>query len=337
MTFRTVDLNVKVTDKAGNITAIPLTLNERVSVRGGYYLSSGADIRPDTTGIGMNLRSHTTYRSFADANIFPGWQKQWIVDLMNQGVHMNYVLEWKVYGVSTPPTSVNGQPVPQPNATMQQRSGTTWPKYYGWDQVISGACDPFMDRAIAQLNTLPGPVNIQFCSERDTDHEFGITQGGVTKTWAESDALSVQGITYMINYFKTHGAPEGTTFTAGMAGFDQSAFTRCYVPTVDYMQYNFYNHSGDTSALTLASKCYNWITSNLPASAHSKKIIVAEWGCTAGSPRNQTAWIRSVPAAIAQLPKIVVTNYFNSGWGTLNPKADGLQALKDAYNMQPYV
>lgn len=335
--MRDITVTLSVRDAAGNLTTQDVIVKEQEtapSVLGGYYKGSGANIYPDTIDRGMNLGAHTTYRSFADGSIFPGYNKQWTVDLMNRGVHMNYVLEWKFYGNSG--SSALGI---IPRATMQQRPGTTWPKFFGWSQVLSGECDPLMDRAITQLNTLPVPINVQFTSERDTDHEFGITDSGVSYSWVEADELAVEGIEYCINYFKTHGAPAGTTYSAGIGGFNKAAFLRSYVPSVDYLQYNAYNHNGWRSPLTVFKTCYDWIN-ELPASARSKPIIVAEWGCTypnsaAPSNENQRTWNTSVASALAQLPKIKIANYFNSGWGTLN--AEGLNGLIECYSKKPFI
>lgn len=331
-------VTVRLRNKASGQLSAPLVVSYEVAdpvarVLGGYYRGSGADITADTIGRGMNLGSHTTYRSLADGSIFPGYNKQWIVELMKRGVKMNYVLEWKFYGNSG--TSALGV---TPKATMQQRPGTTWPKFFGWNQVLNGETDVLMDRAISQLKTMPYPLNVQFTSERDTDHEFGVTESGVSYSWAQADALAIQGITYAINYFKSHGAPAGTTYSAGIGGFNQASFLRSHVPATDYMQYNAYNHTGWRTPLAVFSQTYKWIN-QMPAAAQAKKIVIAEWGCTypnssAPSTENQRTWIESTPAAFAKLPKIWQANYFNSGWGTLT--ADGLTGLVNAYNLPPF-
>ena len=334
--MRDITVTLRVKDSLGNLTTKDVIIEEDTStplVLGGYYKGSGADIYPDTVNREMNLRSHTTYRSFADANLFPGWNKQWILNLMNAGVHMNYVLEWKFYGNTG--TSALGV---TPNSIMQQRPSTTWPRFFGWNQVLNGSCDILMDRAIGQLNTLPTPINIQFTSERDTDNEFGITENSTYISWSYADTLARQGISYCINYFKDNGAPLGTTYTAGIGGFNKASFLRSYVPEVDFMQYNCYNHNGWRSPLQVFKRTYDWID-ELPVAARQLDIIIAEWGCTypssaAPTGATQGSWLRQVPTAVAQLPKIKIANYFNSGWGTLT--SEGLTGLIDCYNQHPF-
>ena len=87
--------------------------------------------------------------------------------------------------------------------TAQQRAGTPWPRFYGYDQVTGGKLDGLPCRAVQQLDALPpGPVTVQFASEPDTDHEFGITLNGHAHTWAQADALAIPAYTYLIDYFQ---------------------------------------------------------------------------------------------------------------------------------------
>lgn len=315
-------------------------------VKGGYYLKAGADITPDTVGQGMNLRSMTTYRSLYDRNVFPGWNAQWINSLMtNYGVEPNFVVELKQYG-GPAGTSItcNGRTYSIPTGNMTAGFTGTGVLYYGYDQVTSGALDGLLCNAVNQLNALPaGPVNIQFASERDTTHQQGITQGGVNYTWAQADAMAIPAIQYMIHYFRTNTTrvPK-PTFTAGIGGWDHASFVRSYVggvDGVDYVQYNAYNHSSPSrTPYDVFNRTYSWLP-ELPAESANRQVIVAEWGTnyTFTSP-TQAEWIRQVPAAIAQFPRIRMTNYFNSDadWGTLSPKQDGLDALRYAYSQVPY-
>jgi hypothetical protein len=311
-------------------------------VKGGYYLSSNADMTADTVGQGMNLKALTTYRSFYDLNMFPGWHSDWIEELMTgYGVEPNYVLELKNYG-GPPGSSIScgGTTYSIPIGDMTTGfSGSK--KYYGYDQVTSGALDGLLCHAVGQLNAMPpGPINVQFTSERDTEHEYGITMNGVQYSWAQADALSIPAIQYMIHYFRVHNTrTPAPTFTAGMGGWDEASFVRSYVggpDGVDYIQWDPYNHSAPyRTPYEVFSRTYAWL-SELPAEAAGKQVILAEYGSSFTNP-SQASWISGVPDALAQLPRIRMVNYFNSGIGTLNPKQDGLNALKAAYAQYPFL
>ncbi len=343
-----ITVDVTVEDRSGNRAVQSVDVQTQDSVRGGYYLGSGADISTDIQG--MNCRSHTTYRSFADGSIFPGYNKQWIINLGNAGVAMNYVLELKHYGAAnTNPQTFNalGQSwmVPSPAMTIQQRSGTTFPRAYGYNQVMAGQCDGLFARALQQLRTLPFPVNIQLASELDTDHEFGTTEGSTAYTWAQSDGRAVEAMSYIIDWLKARGVPAGTTFSVGIGGFDQACFVRTHpeslMAKVDYIQWNAYATSASHTALDRFKRPRDWTNASLGPIAQSKPIIIAEWGVRVAEVPNQSGYILTVPAAINQINstpggKIVMANYFNSGWGTLNPKSAGIAALKTAYSEPPF-
>jgi hypothetical protein len=120
-----------------------------------------------------------------------------------------------------------------------------------------------------------------------------------------------------------------------MGGFNEASFIRSYVPGVDYIQFNAYNHNAPSSSpYSVFDRTYAWL-SELPADAANKQVIIAEWG-TNYSFGDEVSYIEATPAAIAQLPRIRMTNYFNSGWGLLNPKQAGLDALKQAYSQRPF-
>jgi hypothetical protein len=106
---------------------------------------------------------------------------------------------------------------------------------------------------------------------------------------------------------------------------------------VDYLNFNPYNHSAPSrTPYEVFSRTYAWLD-DLPAEAASKQVILAEFG-TNRTFGNQAEWLRQVPAAVARLPRIRMTNYFNSDgdWGVLEPKQAGLDALKYAYSQPPY-
>lgn len=325
------------------------SLLEQQSIKGGYYLSNGNDIRWDINGI--NCRAHTTYRSIANPYIFPGWNNNWIVELMNNDIHMNFVLELKYYGTSVAEQyfTVDGVRylIPLPNMLTQKRPGQAWSLSYSYQQVLTGRCDGLLHRALNQLEQLPKSINIQLASELDTDHEFGITVDGVVIDKQEADVLAAQTIEYIIDYFKTNiseDAPQ-PTFSIGCGGFDRHVFKRVHneqlANKVDFLQWNAYATIKSATAYNIFGKVKNWVVSDLSPEWSTKPVIIAEWGVRQKEIPNQPSWILTVPESLAQLnsevgPKIVIANYFNSGWGTLNPKGLGLLALRSAYASETF-
>jgi len=290
------------------------------SVIPGYYLAGNADLTSDINTYSMNLKGHTLYTSWVQgASAFP--QSSWVDTYSRNGMVMNYSWEPKVFGAS--PSSQ----YPAPNATMV-RWGVQ--KFYGWTQITSGELDGLLTVIANKVKTLPYAINIQVCSERDTDHQLGGAINGVSYNWAQLDALSVSAIAYIINFFKVRMGVTNVTFSAGIAGFDHAAFLRTYCADVDYIQYNAYNHTSWRTADAVFSESYNWL-SELPLASRTKPVWLAEWGCDTDARR--PAWLATVPAAIAQLPRIKFMSYFNSGWGTI-PVNDtaSYQALAACYN-----
>ncbi|MET8233028.1 hypothetical protein ABZS77_20395 [Micromonospora sp. NPDC005298] len=342
-------VTVQVRDSAGHTASAAAEYALSQPVLGGYYLSGGADPTADMAG--GNFRSLTQYRSFADGYIFPGYNRPWLIELGKAGVQMNMVLELKHYGApNAGPQSfrvdVTDYTVPAPSMTIQQRPGTTWPKAYGYGQVLKGQCDGLLHRALAQYRFLGFGVNIQLASELDTDHEFGTTEDGKAYTWAESDARAVQAMNYILTWFKARTLPPRTTFSVGVAGFDRACFQRTHpealMSRLDFLQWNVYATAAGQTALSRFRRTKDWAVADLGPVALSRPAIIAEWGVRSAEIPDQPAWIATVPAAIAQLnaergPRIVRTNYFNSGWGTLSPKSAGLAALRTAYATRPYV
>ncbi|MFD6565262.1 hypothetical protein [Micromonospora profundi] len=342
-------VTVQVRDAAGHAATATADYELSQPVLGGYYLSGGADPTADMAG--GNFRSLTQYRSLADGYTFPGYNRPWLTSLGKARVQMNMVLELKHYGAPNagPQTfAVDGTSytVPAPSMTIQQRPGTTWPRAYGYTQVITGQCDGLLHRALAQYRTLGFGVNIQLASELDTDHEFGTTENGKAYTWAESDARAVQAMNYIISWFKGRALPTGTTFSIGVGGFDRACFQRTHpealMARLDFLQWNAYATAPGQTALARFRRTRDWAVADLGPVALSRPVIIAEYGVRVAEIPDQAGWIAAVPAAIAQLnaergPRIVRTNYFNSGWGTLSPKAAGLAALREAYAKRPYV
>lgn len=352
MVQRNIAVTLTVKDYAGNITTKIIDILENTldkAVAGGYYLSGNGDMRSDTVNQGMNLKGFTQYRSFADAYSVPGYQRDYLKTFVSNGIWGNFVVEYKYYGATVGPQIVNGKTVPAPNMTIQQRPSTTWPKAYGYNQIISGVCNPLFDRTIAQINAIPSsnPINIQLASEFDTDHEFGITEDGVTYNWATADAKAVVALIYTIDYMKPRITRSNVTFTVGMGGFDRGAWMRMHPESladrIDYLQWNVYRRSASDTAYQRFGRTKVWSDADLGPKFKKKDIIVAEWG-TPMSLNDQATWIKTVPAAISRLNtesrtgKFVMLNYFNSqnDWATLSPKQAGLDALKFIYGSAPF-
>ena len=140
--------------------------------------------------------------------------------------------------------------------------------------------------------------------------------------------------------------PAGTTFSVGLGGFDRACFQRTHpeslMSRLDFLQWNAYATNATHTALARFRRTKDWAVADLGPVALSRLVLIAEWGVRSAEIPDQAGWIATVPAAMAQLnaergPPIVRTNYFNSGWGTLSPKAAGLAALRTAYTTRPYV
>lgn len=350
----TITVNVTVKDKNGNTATrqVPVIQNSPIVVRGGYYLSGNGDMSSDING--MNLKAFTQYHSFAELVMIPGSGKDYLRTLGSRGILGNYVCELKHYGNSnTGSQSFTLENVrynvPAPNMTIQKRSGTTFPKAYGYEQIWTGQCDGLLHRLAIQIRNMGNvPINIQLASELDTDHEFGITEGNTNYTPEQADARAVRALIYMIDFIKIKGIPASTTFSIGHGGWDRNSFKRTHTEEImskfDYLQWNAYRRSANQTAYEVFKRTKVWSDADLGPVAKAKNILVAEWG-SPSSLNDQAAYIRTVPAAIKRLNeesatgRFIMTNYFNSNdaYGTLNPKAAGLAALRDAYLTAPYV
>ncbi|SIN13088.1 hypothetical protein SAMN04489832_3265 [Micromonospora cremea] len=264
---------------------------------------------------------------------------------------MNMVLELKHYGApNSGPQSftVDGTSytVPGPSMTIQQRPGTTWPKAYGYGEVLNGQCDGLFHRALAQYRTLGFGVNIQLASELDTDHEFGTTEGSRAYTWAESDALAVQAMNYILTWFKARTLPAGTTFSIGLGGFDRACFQRTHpealMSRLDFLQWNAYATNANDTALSRFRRTKDWAVADLGPVALSRPVIIAEWGVRSarsrtrrpGSPPSRRPWPSSTPSAGHGSSGPTTST---PGGAPLSPKAAGLAALRAAYATRPYV
>lgn len=352
--MKEISVLITVTDSLGNTTTATQTILEQdpVKVAGGYYVSGNGDMRADTTAQGMNLKGFTQYRSLADGSTFPGYQKTYLNDYIKSGIWGNFVLELKHYGAALGEQrfTVEGKSyvVPAPSMTTQQRPETAWPKSYGYDQITSGQLDGLLHRAAFQLKAMPaGKINVQLASEFDTDHEFGTTESGKVYTWEQSDARALDALNYIIDYFRNYGIRKDITFTIGMGGFNRAAFKRMHpesiMPKIGYLMWNAYRRVASQTAYSIFNRTKLWSDADLGPIAKSRDIIVAEWG-TPMSLADQATFIRTVPAAVEKLNnesktgKFVMMNYFNSnaGWGTLDPKQAGLDALKAIYLTPPF-
>lgn len=354
MTSRNITVTVAVKDRAGVSASKQLTISEQTPlpvVKGGYYLSGNGDMTADIAN--MNLKAFTQYHSFADGYMLPGYAKDYLKPLGVRGITGNYVCELKHYGntnTGAQTLTLEGvrYTVPAPNMTIQKRAGTTFSKAYGYEQIWTGQCDGLLHKLVIQIRNMGGvPMNIQLASEFDTDHEFGTTEGSTNYTWAQADGRAVRALHYMLDYFKTRNLPATTTFSIGMGGFDRLSWVRLHpedlMAKVNYIQWNAYRRTAAQTAYDVFKRTKAWTDADLGPIAKAKDIIVAEWGSPM-SLNDQAAYIKTVPAALKRLNeesttgRFVMTNYFNSndGWGTLNPKPAGLEALRQAYLQAPY-
>ena len=294
-------------------------------VVGGYYLGGGKDITPDAKAHDISLRGHTTYVSLAQAGGgFP--RTPWLDQFALAGGLVNYVLELKVYGAQPPKAG------PAPDGVMDAQAGS---KFYSWLQLLAGDLDGLLDQVAAAITALPYRIHLQVCSERDTDHQRGGSIGTRRFTWEQLDSLSVAGVQYLMARLRSRGV-DNASFSAGMGGFDRDAWARCWVPGVNCIQYNAYNHGTWRPAADVLSRTYGWLD-DLPAESRGLPVMIAEYGSQKTSGKNsQAAWIRSVPAALDALPRVAYAAYFNSGWGSISDPTS-LDALADAYRSDPFL
>lgn len=352
MAAKNITVTVKVKDRLGNYTERQVLVTENTpitAVSPGYYASGNGDMTSDISG--MNIKSFTQYHSFAEPVMIPGYGKDYLKALHSRGIAGNYVCELKHYGntnTGAQTLTLEGKTytVPAPNMKIQKRSGTTFPTAYGYEQVWTGKCDGLLHKLAIQLRNMGGAaINVQLASEFDTDHEFGITEGTTNYTWEQADARAVRALHYMIDFIKSKTIPSNVTFTVGMGGWDRNAWKRMHpedlMAKVDFLQWNAYRRVATDTAYSMFKRTKAWTDADLGPVAKSKNIIIAEWG-TQATLKDQAAFLATVPSDVVKLNnestsgKIVMMNYFNSGWGLLDPKAAGLAALKSAYSQSPF-
>lgn len=329
------------------------------TVRGGIYVRAGADWRADFAGV--NIGSFTSYASLAQPGpaIYPG--AAWRAGLVAAGLAFNLVVELKHYGAGSPAGqsfTVEGRKyaVPVPDGRIQCRPGAAaWPVAWSYDQVLSGACDGLIHRLLAALHTIPPVawVNVQLASEVDTDNEFGTQAGRMIYAKGPSDLKARAAYAYIIGWLRTPPAgvaplDRNVTFSVGWSGawsgFESFARLHDDAMPVQVVQWNVYNQNGN---LTPYERLTSMMTSyrRLGPTMRSKPIIIAEWGTNAAHAGGQAPYIDAWPAAVARVNaeqeargegQIVMTNYFDSGWGLLNPRPVGIAALGRAYAAVPF-
>lgn len=355
-------VTVVVTDASGDSaqTAVDCTVLQKVA--GGIYFNNNADIAPDTHLI--NITSIQQYRSFADASLYPGWQKQWVADRVTGGAWLNLVIEPKHYGAATTNAqsfTVEGRSytIPAPNA--RNRITLDNALAYGYRQFSDGLMDGAIHRLLAQVRAIPagGRINIQLASEVDTDNANGGTvEGGVTYTREQSDTRAVAAYRYIANWLRNPPPgvaplPVGVTLSMGYAG--QWSGTQGWINThpeslmtlLDYLHCNTYNKSSNWTAEARFREITQWAALLGPI-GRSRNIIVSEFGSNAAFTPNQAGYMAQMPAAIMKLNgeqasagrgQFVMTTWFGSNsdqWGTLNPKAEGLTGLQQMLDTPPY-
>lgn len=361
-------ITVTVTDAAGatSQSTVDYTVSTPQSVAGGIYFGGNVDIRPDTINRTppINITGIQQYRSFADGSLYPGWQKQWIADMVADGVWLNLVIELKHYGAAN--TNAQTFTVEGRNYTIPAPNGRTRISLdnaltYGYQQIYSGQMDGAIHRLLAQVRAVPtgGRINIQLASEVDTDNANGGTvENGVSYTREQSDLRAVQAYTYIANWLKNppNGIaplPAGVTLSMGYAG--QWSGTQGFINThpeslmsvLDYLHCNTYNHSSNWTAEARFREITQWAALLGPI-GRSRDIIVSEFGSNAAYTPNQAGYMAQVPSAITKLNneqvaagrgRFVMTLWFGSNndtWGTLNPKEAGLVALQQMLDTSPY-
>jgi hypothetical protein len=361
-------VTVSVTDQAGHVaqSTVDYTVSSPQLVAGGIYFGGNADIRPDTINRTppINIKGIQQYRSLADGSQYPGWQKEWIHTMVQNGAWLNLVSELKHYGAANTNAqsfTIEGRSYTVPAPNMRYRITLDNALAYGYEQMSSGQLDGLLHRLLAQLRNIPtgGRINIQIESEIDTANANGGTvENGVSYTREQSDIRAVAAVSYMASWLRNppNGIaplPAGVTLSMGYAG--QWSGTQGFINThpeslmskLDYMHCNTYNHSSNWTAEARFREIKDWIALLGPI-ARSKNIIVSEFGSNASYTPNQAGYMAQMPAAMTKLNnelsalnrgKFVMTLWFGSNndtWGTINPKEGGLVALQQMLDTPPY-
>lgn len=360
-------ITVTATDSTGQSaqSTVDFTISSPQRVAGGIYFGGNADIRPDTLNRNpsINITGIQQYRSFADGFQYPGWQKQWVHDLVSDGKWLNLVVELKHYGaaVSVQNFTVEGRsysvPVPNGRTRLTIDNALT----FGYQQVYSGQIDGLLHRLLAQLRSIPTGkrVNVQLGSEVDTDNaNGGVIENNVTYARDQADLRAVQAYKYIADWLRNppNGIaplPNTVTLSMGYAGqwSGLPGFLRTHpeslMDKLDYLHMNSYNRSANWTAEARFREIVDWAHVLGPI-GRSKNIIVSEFGSNASFMPNQAGYMAQVPAAIAKLNneqfargegRFVMTLWFGSNsdqWGLLNPKEPGLVALQQMLDTAPY-
>jgi hypothetical protein len=202
---------------------------------------------------------------------------------------------------------------------------------YTWSTVASGALDGYIDSVAARVRDFGRPLILDFGHEADiADPTFG------------SPADYVAAYRHVVQRFRQSGATNVTwawVVSGSAVGPVYRTRYQALYPgddVVDWIGWDPYNHTIGNwrPPLELFRRFYDELDSGLlgPAAAEKPRLL-GEYGCMA-DPR-RTEWLRQVPAALEQLPRLKLAIYFNSGsWAALD--AAGVKALGDA-GRDPYV
>jgi hypothetical protein len=359
-------ITVTVIDSSGHSVGTIVNYTVNTKVAGGIYFSGNADVRPDTTNRTppISITAIQQYRSLADGSQYPGFQKQWVADMVAGGVWLNFVSEFKHYGAANTNAqtfTVEGRSYTVPAPNMRYRITLDNALAYGYKQMSDGLLDGLLHRLLASLRAIPAGkrINVQIESEVDTANANGGTvENGVSYTREQSDIRAVAAVQYMANWLRNppNGIaplPADVTLSMGYAG--QWSGLQNFINThpetlmskLDYMHMNTYNHSSNWTAEARFREIKDWINSLGPI-GKSKGIIVSEFGSNAAYTPNQAGYMAQMPAAINKLNgelqtagrgQFVATIWFGSNndtWGTLNPKEAGLVALQQMLDTNPY-
>lgn len=332
---------------------------------GGLYLGGNSDIRPKTINRGMHIGGIQQYRSLADGSQYPGYQKQWVDDLVQSGMMLNMVVELKYYGAATGAQvfTVEGKTytVSAPVGTIQRRAGTKFPVAYSYQQVLNGQIDGLLHRLLVQVRNGVGigNINLQLASEVDTDNEFGTSHGAIVYNREDSDQLAEAAYSYVAEWLRNPpsgivGISRSVTLSLGYAGqwSGIAGFLRIHTErlmySMDYLHMNSYNHSANWTAEQRLWEIVEY-QQNLGPIGLSKNIIVSEIGSNANWPGGQSYFIGQIPAAIDRVNReqraknvgqFVMVLWFGSRdrtWGLLDPEEAGLVALTNMMNTPPFI
>ncbi len=289
----------------------------------GFYATGpnySQDLESVETSVGRHFDIAKRYHDFSNLGENGAFPTSDELALLQGGRILHFAWENRVYG-----TTYDTTVLPAPSGD----GGTG--EVYTYDQITSGALDPYIDAVAARLKTLSSRVFVDFNHEADDATDLG--GSNTYRTAAGSSAGFKAAFAYLVKRFKSDGVTQ-VVWAVVFSGYQPDAIYTALYPgddVVDWIGWDPYNHVATNwmDPLTTFNRFYDRIDGGLfgTATAAVKPRMLGEYGCIDDSRR--PAWLEAVPAALEQLPKLSAVEYFDSSNG-------GAYALSDAASLQAF-